>query len=385
MDLDQLDADNRLTDHVVQKYQTSAAFANEAIRRVLSAAAPGVRIVQLCKAGDDYILEQTAKVFTTVERGIAFPTSVTGALDVYVVNEVAMNYSPLAHDDSAGTELKEGDVVKVELGVHIDGYISTLAHTTVLNPAPSVPITGPAADVIAAAHYAAESALRLIRYGGESSEVIDAVNKIAAGFGVKAVQGTSTRLMKRFLLEAEQEIPNGIATSDMESFLFADHEVYAINIVMSTGSGSLKPSTEKPTILQRDVQRTYNLKVKAARACFNDIQRNFGVFPFSMRALMDVDPHHRLGIAECVSKDVVLGRPTLTEINGSVVAHFKMTVLLLPGGPMRLTAPLNPPYIQSQYSIEGTPFAELLKTNIKVAKAKLPNASNANSSGMEVE
>lgn len=47
-----------------------------------------------------------------VEKGVAFPTCVS-------VNEVVGHYSPLEDE----VVLKEGDVVKVELGVHIDGYI----------------------------------------------------------------------------------------------------------------------------------------------------------------------------------------------------------------------------------------------------------------------
>lgn len=49
-----------------------------------------------------------------------------------------------------------------DLGCHIDGFIAVVAHTHVLQDGP---VTGKAADVIAAANTAAEVALRLVRPG----------------------------------------------------------------------------------------------------------------------------------------------------------------------------------------------------------------------------
>lgn len=52
-----------------------------------------------------------------------------------------------------------------ELGAHIDGYIGTAAHTTVVNVDPSQPVTGSAADVICAAYYTQEAVLRMMKPG----------------------------------------------------------------------------------------------------------------------------------------------------------------------------------------------------------------------------
>lgn len=48
------------------------------------------------------------------------------------------------------------------MGCHIDGFIAIVAHTHALQAGP---VTGKAADVIAAANTAAEVALRLVRPG----------------------------------------------------------------------------------------------------------------------------------------------------------------------------------------------------------------------------
>lgn len=55
------------------------------------------------------------------------------------------------------------------LGCHVDGFVAVVAHTHVLCEGP---ITGRAADVLAAAHTAAEVALRLVRPGKKVSTCV---------------------------------------------------------------------------------------------------------------------------------------------------------------------------------------------------------------------
>ena len=52
--------------------------------------------------------------------GIAFPTCISP-------NHCVGHYSPLVSEDTV--EIKEGDIVKIDLGVHVDGYIAVVAHT----------------------------------------------------------------------------------------------------------------------------------------------------------------------------------------------------------------------------------------------------------------
>ena len=54
-----------------------------------------------------------------------------------------------------------------DLGSHIDGFIAVVAHTLVVGAKPGEKVTGRKADVILAAHYASEAALRLVKPGVE--------------------------------------------------------------------------------------------------------------------------------------------------------------------------------------------------------------------------
>lgn len=92
---------------------------------------PGVNIIDLTTFGDAQIFENLKKCYAKkkkMEKGIAFPTCIS-------VNEICGHYSPLVSDanekEKEAATLKEGDVVKIDLGVHIDGYIALAGHTVV--------------------------------------------------------------------------------------------------------------------------------------------------------------------------------------------------------------------------------------------------------------
>jgi len=125
----------------------------EAMKKALSLCVVGADIYSICQTTDGFIEEEGKKVFNgkktkKLERGIAFPTCVS-------VNHIVGHYSPLA-DES--TTLKEGDVVKIICGSHIDGYAANTAVTIVVGDK----IEGRRADVILAAHHALKAAERVI-------------------------------------------------------------------------------------------------------------------------------------------------------------------------------------------------------------------------------
>ena len=141
----------------------------------------GSKIFELCLWSDSLIYEELSKVYNKkpVFKGLAFPTTISA-------NEVCGYYSPLQEDSTA---IKEGDLVKVELGVHVDGFAALAAHTLVVQSDKNAPITGKKADVILAAYKAAQAALRLIKPGHTNNEVTEVIQKVSTAYDVNPVEG----------------------------------------------------------------------------------------------------------------------------------------------------------------------------------------------------
>jgi len=113
--------------------------------------------------------------------GIAFPTCVS-------VNHIICHFSPLPSDEDSEF-LKNGDVVKIQLGAQVDGFAAIVATTIVVGASKEKPLKGRLADLLTAAHLASEAALRLIKPGLDNMKVTDTIQKIAKAFDTNPVEG----------------------------------------------------------------------------------------------------------------------------------------------------------------------------------------------------
>nr|XP_024389812.1 ERBB-3 BINDING PROTEIN 1-like [Physcomitrium patens] len=217
-----------------------------------------------------------------------------------------------------------------DIGCHVDGFTAVVAHTHVLSEGP---VTGCAADVLAAAHTAVEVALRLVRPGKKNKDVTEAIQKVASAYDCKIAEGVLSHQLKQLVIDTNKVI---LSVSNPETRVddaeFEENEVYAIDIVTSTGDGKPKLLDEKQTtVYKRAVDKNYHLKMKASKFIRSEINSRFPLMPFTARALEE--KRARLGLVECVNHELLQPYPVLHEKS----ARIKFTVLLMPNGSDKIT------------------------------------------------
>ena len=157
--------------------------------------------------------------------------------------------------------------MKLDLGAHVDGYIAVVANTVVLMGDMNAPVTGVQADAMQAAVTAGEAAIRKLRPGVSNSEVAAVIAKVAEDFGVNVVEGVLTHAMKRFVIDGNKVVLNKSSPelkADEETVEL--NEVYALDIVLSSGEGKPKIQDEKETnVYKRAIEKNYKLKMQASK------------------------------------------------------------------------------------------------------------------------
>lgn len=361
---------------VVTKYRLAAEIAQSALQGVLSQLVAGKDVVELCKFGDLIIDQRCSTIFKSkkIEKGVAFPTAVS-------VNEVLCHFSPLPNES---LKVKAGDWVKIDLGCHIDGYIAVVAHTAIVPEEGSAAeaafpeLKGAEADVLKCANDAVEVCARLIKPGNTNTQVTEALAKLEEAYGVKSLQGTLMHQMKRFVIDGNKVIAQKL---DLENrtpkITFEANEVYTIDVCYTTGAEKPLASERRTTIFKRQVDKTYRLKMKASRYVFKEINSKFPTLPFTVRSFED-ESQARMGVVECVKHDLLQPYPILEGRAGDKVAHFKITVLLLPTGTTKITGLTFPSdKVVSEKKLDEETAALLassLKKKNKKKKAKKPAA-----------
>jgi curved DNA binding protein len=355
-------------DVVVTKYKMAGDMANNILKQIVEACLDGKSARDVCILGDKLILEATGKVYKKekeLKKGIGFPTCIS-------INNIICHFSPLLSE--ADMVLKDGDIVKIDFGVHVDGFIAGVAHTVVVGASKENKITGRKADVLAAAYYASEVAQRLVKPGNNNNQVTEAVNKVAKEFKCTAVEGMLSHQLQQNIIDGEKTIiqnPTEPQKKDHKKVEFEKYEVYGIDVLISSGDGKAKEREARTTVYKR-TDINWGLKLQASRRFLSEVTNKFTTMPFTLRAFED-EKKARLGVGECINHELIIPYPVLYEKDGEYVAQFKFTVLLMPNGPLRITnGGTNIDLLESEYTIQDEDLKKILAepVNMKTQKKK---------------
>ena len=367
-------------------------IADLALKHVISLAKDQANIYQLCVSGDSFIRNELTKAYTKKKytKGIAFPTSIS-------VNEICGHYSPTADDVTTETNLntnnsnseqvpsvlKTGDLVKIDLGVHIHGFAAVVAHTIVVGEKKT---SGKKADVILAAYKALQAALRTLKVDKTNEDVTKNTKTICDSYSVNPVEGVLSHKMRRDIIDGFETIINKSSNEHkVDTRKFEHGDVFGIDVLVSSGEGKPKESTSvKTTIYKRALETTYKLKIDSSRKLLSVVEHNFFNFPFSLNAfdneenIKTVKPIENLktvsktGLTECIKHELFYPHPVLVEKRGEYVAQFKWTVAVRNEGPMVLCGEiLDESKFESTGKVEDKDLTTLLSENVE---AYLPNS-----------
>uniref|UniRef100_A0A2K5MUG6 Peptidase M24 domain-containing protein n=1 Tax=Cercocebus atys TaxID=9531 RepID=A0A2K5MUG6_CERAT len=332
-------------DLVVTKYKMGGEQANWVLRTLVEASSSGVSVLSLCEKGHAMIMEETGKIFKKekeMKKGIAFLTSIS-------VNNFVCHFFPLK--SSQDYILKEGDLVKIDLGFHVDSLIANVAHTFVVDVAQGTQVPGRKADVIKTTHLCAEAALCLAKPRNQNTQVTEAWNKVAHSFNWMPIEGMLSHQLKQHFINGEKNIiqnPTDQRKKDQEKAEFEAREVYAVDVLVSSGE---------------DPSKQYGLKRKTSRAFFSEVERRFDAMPFTLRAFED-EKKAWMGVVECTKHGLLQPFNVLYEKEGEFVAQFKFAILLMPNGPMQITSgPFEPDLYKSEMEVQDAELKALLQSS----------------------
>ena len=312
---------------VLTKYKTAARFTNGALALALEMCATGgTSLHAVCKASDEYIVAKCATVYLKsvdennrpTSKGVAFPTNVS-------VNNVVCHYTSMNSDYT----LVDGDVVKIHLGCHIDGYPAIAGHTIVVGGAAADPVT---ANVIHGAHVACAAVVRMLHPGEENGAITDLIENVAKHFGVEAVEGVLSHRVKRFIVDGQKSIIgrrqlDAEPRHDTETMEIDTNHVYNIDIVFSSGEWKLRPSDAHPTTMYRRNEVQAPLRMKSARQALMEIRKRFLSFPFVVKDVFPGEvPKSKFGVKSLAEVGLADPLPVMESKGTAIIARFSCTV-----------------------------------------------------------
>jgi curved DNA binding protein len=186
--------------------------------------------------------------------------------------------------------------------------------------------------------------------------------------------------MTRGIIDGEKKIyqnPTEMQRREIEKQEFALHEVYAVDVLVSTGEGKPRETDIRTTVYKKK-DFIYQLRMKSSRVFLSEVEKRYSLMPFTLRHFED-EKRARMGVIECAKHDLVEPYPVYQEKEGEFVAEFKFTVLLMPNGQMKITGlPIDLDLYESEYKIMDSDIKQLLTSSTqKKKKNKKKKKTNA--------
>ncbi|MFQ5711940.1 MAG: M24 family metallopeptidase [Candidatus Geothermarchaeales archaeon] len=265
-----------------------------------------------------YDLCEKVEGFIEGKGGIpAFPCNVG-------VNEVTAHFSPLTREE--GTLPEEG-LVKVDVGVRIDGCIVDTATT--------VPLSPEFRSIVEVNKFVLEEAIKLMRPGEKTGRIGGVIEAVAKARNYKTIRNLSGHLISEYSLHGGKAIPN--VGRPFTPKMKAD-EIYAVEpfLTFPNAHGEVV-DTDKHQIFQ--IVKLKRPGDRDQANLYDHIVKRYDRLPFSPRWLRDLMPMPRLlEVLEVMRKGGILhAYPILVEKSGKPVAQFEHTVVVREEGPLILT------------------------------------------------
>jgi len=294
-----------LYDHeALEKFRLSGRILREVREEMRGLVREKMPIIEVCEKAEGLIRQKGGNP--------AFPCNVS-------INEVAAHYTSPPGDAS---RIPENSVVKVDIGVHVDGYVTDTALTVCFNPE--------YVSMVETAKIALKAAIETVEGDVSPSKIGGVIENTIKNRGFKPIQNLTGHSVGRYLIHAGTSIPN---VHQISFGKLRAGELYAIEpfVTVREAAGAVEDYPQK-TIFRL-------VKAKAARGAhakklLKFIEDSFRTLPFAERWLEGVLPgeQHAEAFKELLALKAIIGYPVFVEVTGKTVAQAEHTVLVSESG-----------------------------------------------------
>ena len=245
--------------------------------------------------------------FIKNEAALAFPVNIS-------INDYAAHCTPDATDNSV---FKKDDLIKIDIGVQIDGFIADTAFSVKLDEKDNI--------LIKASEEALKEFINNIAPGKTIDEMTKIVEDVVSSYGIKTVRNLAGHSLEPYRQHGQISIPNVHVANKHE---FKEGDVIAMEVFTTNGEGYVVESS--PAAIYMFV-RPGPVRMREAKLVLDKIVEQYKTLPFAKRWLKDLTTPLKLHIAlrELVNSGILVEYPPLREKGRGLVAQSEETIIVM--------------------------------------------------------
>ena len=222
-------------------------------------------------------------------------------------------------------EIKQGDLLKVDLGVHVDGYPVCVSHT--------VAVGGQSQEqqrLVSAAWQALQCVVKQFGVEMDNQKIALAIGDVCRSYGVGQVPGVLGHQVKRWIIDGNEVVLNRETFEDKSfNYRFQNGDVFCFDVILCQDEECrTEASQHRSTVFKRNIDKTYSLKSQKGRQFLNQIKSQFQM-GFSLISFDEIVA--RIGVSAAQKHELLQEYPVIETKGKGRVAQFKWTVGLVDG------------------------------------------------------
>ncbi len=268
-----------------------------------------------CKVGTPYfdVVKEIEQIILDEGAKPAFPVNVS-------VNEVGAHYTPYPGD---GKVFRKGDVIKIDVGCHVDGYIADTATTVELDSEKYSAMIETAEDALMAG-------LKIIRPGIRTKEIGQTIESIIQSRGYNPIKNLTGHAIERNELHAGVSIPNiGRGRDRIEKGM-----ILAVEPFVTDGKGKVV-NGEKSQIYHLRGRRNLSGEDKNF---YEWLEKRFDNLPFASYWCRGYDKEYFKRLNRLERFGSIMSYPVLVEAKNGMITQREHTVIVTSKGVKAITA-----------------------------------------------
>jgi len=281
---------------ILEKYRKAGRILAEVLAEARPRVVVGASLLDVANFVEDAIRSRGAKP--------AFPCNIS-------LDRNAAHYTPSPNDSSRFAE----NMVKLDMGVHVDGYIADAAITVDL---------GGHDKLVEASQAALDAALDIVGLGADTAQIGKAIEEAITGYGYRPVYNLTGHGLSRYLAHDEPAVPNRAME---KGTILKDGDVIAIEPFATNGSGRISESLINEIY---GFSASRPVRLPAARTLLKEISESYKTLPFARRWLKGERVEYAL--MQLLRSEAVHRYPVLWEVEGALVSQAEHTVVVLDKG-----------------------------------------------------
>jgi methionyl aminopeptidase len=294
-----------MNENVYEKYLRAGKIAAEARDIGIKLIKPGIKFLEVAEEIESKILESGAS--------LSFPVNIA-------INELAAHYSPRNDEEYV---FKRGDVVKLDVGSHIDGYIADTAITIEIE-------TNKYDRMIRASSDALDFAINLMRANIDLSEIGNVIEKTIKSYGYNSIDNLTGHSLDRYELHSGISVPSVSNTNCRIRPKPGD--VLAIEPFATNGSGHVISGKGSNIYIIKPTIKSKIIRDNKLKSLFKHMKTKFKTLPFAQRWCNNMSDNIDISLKKLAYLGIIKNYPQLIEQNEGIVTQKEHTVIVKEDG-----------------------------------------------------